>query len=275
MKWLQRVFDFYLDASIHVALAVFSLVGCTCVLFNIPLPKALAFFLFFGSIACYNFMKYGVEAEKYYKLVNRYHRSIQIFSLFCLGIATYFCFYLERETWLGLLVLLALTGLYAIPILPGTKNLRSWGGIKVFLVALVWAGATVVLPIMESYIAWSWDASISVVQRFLLVFVLLVPFEIRDLAYDGTELRTLPQRYGVRGAKRLGFIGAFLLVLLLFGKDTVSQVAIFGTAALTLMLLCCLLATRKTQHRYFAAFFVEAVPICWYLVLRGADYFLG
>ena len=181
MKWIRRLFDFYLDASIHVALAIVSLVIATSLLLNIPVDAHLAFFLFFGSIGCYNFVKYGPEAEKYLKLTNVYHKNIQIFSIACLLFAGYHAHMIRMETWVGIAVLVCMTVLYAVPLLPKAKNLRNLGGLKIFIVAGVWAGTTVILPCLETPINLSWDIYMETTQRFLLVLVLLVPFEIRDL----------------------------------------------------------------------------------------------
>ncbi len=41
-------------------------------------------------------------------------------------------------------------------------------------------------------------------QRVLLVLAFLIPFEIRDLAYDKPELKTIPQRIGVTQTKIFG-----------------------------------------------------------------------
>jgi len=78
MKLLLRFFNFYLDASIHVALAVFSLVYVTTITLNISINSHLIYFIFFGTIVCYNFIKYGVEADKYFLVANPYHKNIQI-----------------------------------------------------------------------------------------------------------------------------------------------------------------------------------------------------
>src|SRR5690606_9313982 len=61
MNVFKNIFDFYLNASIHVALAVLSLAGVSFLLMDaIPDFKLLGF-IFFSVIVCYNFIKYGVE----------------------------------------------------------------------------------------------------------------------------------------------------------------------------------------------------------------------
>ena len=179
MGRLKRFFDFYLDASIHVALAVYFLMRITAIAYGIPLGEHLIYFVFFGTIACYNFIKYGVEAEKYILVHNKYHKGIQYFSLIGLLCAVYNAFFLGGASLLVVVFLLLVTGLYALPVLPQTKNLRSFGGLKVFLVALVWAGVTVILPLTEMDIVLRWDHWVEAMQRTILVLILLLPFEIR------------------------------------------------------------------------------------------------
>ncbi|MAU71874.1 MAG: hypothetical protein CML04_07235 [Pseudozobellia sp.] len=264
MRWLQRIFDFYLDASIHVALSVFALTHITAISLNFSLNNHLPWFLFFGTITCYNFMKYGVEAEKYILVANRYHKNIQFASFLAFAAAIYHFYFLPKELWVALIVFLIFTALYALPVLPHSKKLRSWGGLKIFVVALVWAGTTVILPALtESYINW-WDVGIETLRRFLFVFILMVPFEIRDLIYDSPELRTLPQRYGVARTKVLGALANIPLFFLVLFKDHVSVIDVTASGILFLALGMLMFITKRRQKKYFASFWVEGIPIMWW-----------
>ena len=121
-------------------------------------------------------MKYGVEAEKYLILSNKYHKIIQAFSFLCFAVALYFAFQLKVEilVWTGVFGLLSI--FYTLPVLPKYKNLRSLGVLKIFIVALVWMGFTVLLPLVDEGVAVKWDALLLMVQRFLLVLALILPF---------------------------------------------------------------------------------------------------
>ncbi|QCX01120.1 hypothetical protein FGM00_13725 [Aggregatimonas sangjinii] len=263
MQRLHRLFDFYLDASIHVAFAIVALVMATSLLLNIPFDFHLVCFLFFGSISCYNFVKYGPEAEKYLKLTNLYHKNIQFFSIVCLLIAVDHAFFLKTETWVGIIILVLMTGLYAVPVLPRAKNLRSWSGLKIFIVAGVWAGTTVILPCLEVGQALSWDIYIETGQRFLLVLILILPFEIRDLRYDARELQTLPQIFGVRRTKIFGLLLTAIFFIGIFLKDSIEPGELFEKGILSGMLIMALLLAKQRQSQYFASFWVEGIPIVW------------
>ena len=113
----------------------------------------------------------------------------------------YQLFFLSERVIVTLFILVAITGLYALPVLPRHKNFRSLSGLKILIVAAVWAGTTVILPAISQLEEINWNVKVETFQRFMLVLILLVPFEIRDLKYDSAALKTLPQRVGVKGAK--------------------------------------------------------------------------
>jgi len=264
MKFIKQLFDFYVDASIHVALAVLSLLHATDILLHIPIDHHLNLFVFFGSISAYNFVKYGVEAEKYILVASRYHKNIQFFSILALLIALYHSSFLSTDTLIFMMVMVVMTGLYAVPVLPHAKNLRNLGGLKIFIVALVWAGTTVVLPVVSNSTALYGDIIIETIQRFLLVLLLLIPFEIRDLAYDSPDLKTLPQRFGVTKTKLFGLFTLIVFYALTFLKDTLLGIDIIGKGLLFLTLVFFIVATKRHQNQYFASFWVEAIPIFWW-----------
>jgi hypothetical protein len=154
-----------------------------------------------------------------------------------------------------------------VPILPKIANLRSLGLLKIILVGMVWAISTVVLPVIASEKALVWDVYIETFQRFVLVLILLVPFEIRDLKYDSPELKTLPQRFGSTNSKSLGAIGAVLFFFLSFLKDDVTLLDAIGKGILFLGLGAIMYVTKGNQTKYFASFWVESIPIAWLGVL--------
>lgn len=267
MAWFKRIFDFYLDASIHVGLAILSLVHSTVLMLNITVPFAFYMFIFFGSICCYNFIKYGVEAKKYILVANRYHKGIQFFSLGCLAGALYFLFFLPDRIFIGLVILGGITALYALPVLPKHKNFRSLSGLKILIVATVWAGTTVILPVLAQGVFISWDVRVETFQRFLLVLVLLIPFEIRDLKYDQPELKTLPQRFGVNVAKTIGIAWTCLFYGSTFLKTDLEVVELSSKTMLFLVLLAVIIRTKRNQNRYFSSFWIEAIPLFWWTVI--------
>lgn len=267
MKLLKKLFDFYLDASIHVALAVYALVQVTAIAFKIEERFFVSWFAFFSTIVSYNFIKYGVEAKKYILVANTYQKIIQFTSGIAFVFSIYFFFKLQEQTYIYLVALLFLTAVYAIPVLPKAKNIRSLSGLKIFAVALVWAGTTVLLPIVNADIVIYWDVKVEVLQRFLLVLALLIPFEIRDLKFDDVSLKTLPQRWGVVKTKIFGAVLISIIFLLEYFKDITSVRKVTTLTILLIITLVMVLQSKKNQPKYYSSFWVEAIPILWWGML--------
>lgn len=268
----KRLFRFYVNASIHVALAVVSLCVLSAKDLNILVNFDLLGFVFFSTIVCYNFVKYGVEADKYLIVAKPSHRPIQIFSFLAFVACLYFFFRLKTVLWWHIGFLTLISAMYAIPFLPQSKNLRSLGGLKIYLIALIWTGFTVVLQVVDNELDISTPVLVYGVQRFLLVLILILPFEIRDLKYDAPELRTLPQRFGVDQTKNIGYlliVAYFILALYGSGFDLKHVVFAFGSGFLLILGIA---KTSERQNLYYASFWVEGIAIVLLIVNYGIDW---
>ncbi|NER10477.1 hypothetical protein SAMN06265375_102548 [Muriicola jejuensis] len=269
MKVWHRIFEIYVRASIHVALAVLAFLFLTCLFLNIPAERSLFFFVFFSTIPTYNLIKHLTENRRQFFGILSMNRSHLILSLGSLVISAYFVVDLRWQTLVAILCLSLLTAVYAMPVLPRGKNLRNVGILKIFIIGGVWSGVTVVLPVLEASSLNSWDVWVEFTQRFLVILVLMVPFEIRDLSTDPSDMLTIPQRLGDRKTKKLGMLACLIFFLLTFVKDELSEVEILSKAIMVISLTALLVFLPKRQPRYFASFWVEAFPIFWVTVLWG------
>ncbi len=253
-----------------MALAVISFVAITVVEFNLHLPLACWLFIFCGTITGYNFVKYAKIAGLHHRSLTNSLRSIQVFSFLCFTGMLLCCFFLSFNTLLVTSIFGAFTFFYAVPFLR-KKNLRTFSGIKILIVSVVWAGVTVFVPMVEASMTLTTACWLAFFQRFLLVFVLTLPFEIRDLQYDIAQLKTIPQQIGVQKTKILG-TGLLMIALLLEGfKDGNALYFLYGFVVLTGMVGVALVQAKKKQSEYFASFWVESIPIvgcCVVLLFR-------
>ncbi|CAM1353115.1 hypothetical protein [Tenacibaculum insulae] len=267
MKVLKKVFDFYINASVHVALSVYSLVRITELYFGLTYNEPLDFFLFYGTITGYNFVKYAGVAKLHHRSLTTHLKIIQIFSLICFLLMCFYASKLTLKTLLFFSPFGVLTLLYAIPFLSGfQKNLRSIGYLKIIVVALVWAASTVFLPVFDVGIHFSAELYLIAIQRFLLVVVLILPFDIRDVKYDAISLQTIPKKIGVKQTKKLGYV---LLLFCLFIEFLISPDKNFRTVFLAIFFITLMLLMRatKSQSKYYSSFLIEAIPIIWWLLL--------
>ncbi|WP_417867038.1 hypothetical protein [Xanthomarina gelatinilytica] len=273
MALLKQIFNFYIDSSIHVALAVFALSWVTLLEFDIPYDRAVLYFIFFASITGYNFVKYFGLARFHHRSLTNWLKLIQVFSLMCFIGMCYFALKLELISLVVILGFGVVTFLYAIPFLPNKilydkhKNLRNVSGLKVYIIALVWAGVTVVLPILNNHVPLDTNVVVTGFQRFVFVTVLMFPFEIRDLNYDSLKLATIPQQIGIKNTKMVGVLLLMLFFLLEFLKPQLNvehTVSMLITMFVTLMFL---IFANRNQGRYYSSFWVEGIPLVWLLLL--------
>ncbi len=262
MKILRAIFNFYLDSSIHVALAVCSLLYLTVFEYDLPLQWELLGFILFGTISGYNFVKYAGVARFHHRSLTDKLRVIQIFSLLCFGSMVFFIFQLPTRLYLPIGLLGLLTFLYAVPVL-GKRTLRMLSGFKIFAVALVWAGITVILPWYAVYETFTHDVWLTFVQRFLIVIVLTIPFEIRDLRFDESALGTLPQKLGVNTSKWLGVVVMYAGFSMDLFKDEFSCAHSSAFAITCFLCALALWGSKEIQKKYYASFVVEGIPIVW------------
>ncbi|WP_025743997.1 UbiA prenyltransferase family protein [Aquimarina pacifica] len=268
METLKNIFKFYINGSFHVALAICALVQVTFLKYEISGQYSLMFFSFFGAITAYNFVKYSEVSKLYHKRINKSMGGIHLITIIS---SILFVYFLSRFSFLKILYLfpfITLTILYVVPVFPKNKNLRSLAGVKIFIIALLWAGITVLIPITYSEKSITMDFWIEMIQRFLFIVVMMLPFEIRDLQYDDSSLETVPQRIGVTRTKIFGSILLAIFLLVTIAKEELlSSVEILSTILITTISLLFLWGTEKRQSKYYCSFWVESIPIFWLFII--------
>ncbi len=267
MQWVGRIFDIYVKGSVHVALAVSSIMYISAHFLNIFVSRPLYFFVFFSTIPTYNIIKHSVQVQNRFFGLLPMSRSILFLSVISSGFALYFLAGLDPITWVGILALALLTALYTLPILPKRKNLRHLGIVKILIIGCVWAGTAVFLPVLDSGYPFSGDVWLEFVQRFFMILVLMVPFEIRDLGIDPLDMRTIPQRIGIGRTRKIGLLLCAICFSLNYLEENLTGIELFAEGLMLLSLATLLILLPKKQGAYFASFWVEALPICWALVL--------
>jgi hypothetical protein len=267
MQIFKAVLDFYIKSSIHVALSVFALVRITGYLFVIVGIENVAFFAFFGTIVGYNFVKYDALARTQKITMSLNLKLIAFFSFLCLLAAIYFFWKLENITKILGCIFLILTLLYTLPFFPDRQNARNWAGVKIYIVTLCWVGVTVILPIINSDGYLENNVLIVAIQRFLLVFVLVLVFEIIDLPLDDVHLKTVPQTIGIKRTKQIGVFLMLVFVLLeFFDENSNLKIFIFKVGISITTILFLIFASDK-KSKYYSTFWVESIPIFWWILL--------
>ncbi|MBB3124618.1 hypothetical protein FHS04_002141 [Mesoflavibacter sabulilitoris] len=273
MKIVKQLLDFYINSSIHVALAVYALSWITLLVFNLPYDENILYFNFYATITGYNFVKYFGIAKWHHRSLAKWLKVIQVFSFFSFLLMLFYAFRLEPKVIVVLTGLGLITFLYAIPFWPKQmyldehQNLRQISGLKVYIIAAVWAFTTVVLPILNNNQELETKVWITVLQNFVFVLALMIPFEIRDLKYDSIKLATIPQQIGIKKTKILGVLLLFFFLGLNVFKEEILIHFLYKEVIVAFVLMLFTLFSTKNRNKYYASFWVEALPILWLLLM--------
>jgi hypothetical protein len=264
LKRTKQLFDLYIHSGIHVALAVASFAGITFIHFDSAIELPLLLFAALCTIFGYNLTRIRNLYDLKRNIRNHFQTAVILLSG---GGALWLAFDMPIEV-----VILAVSGgvftlLYNGLFTSDRFLLREVTGIKIFLIALVWSGVTVLMPVLFIAKATIAEVLILFFQRFLFVMALTIPFDIRDVRTDDYQLATLPQVLGIKRARILGLLLITLVLFseLLFWPHTGNQTVVI--LLISVITVIAILNTRVRQHRYFAAFWVEGIPILWFLLL--------
>ena len=265
-NFLVNIFNFYVFSNLHVALATFCLVKIT--LLNIGISESkTAWFVFFSTLLSYNTIRF-VRLNN----INNWYNSWFKKNLKFLSLITVISFisilFLSFQLRLKAIILLIpfslATLFYTFPL--EKYSLRNIAGLKLFLIAFSWAGITVLFPLVQNYISLRFIDYITFIQQILFVIVITLPFDIRDLKYDNSSLKTLPQQLGVGKTKVVGVLLIILFFILEIIKTTNNN-SIWIVLIITIFSAALLLKSTKNQSKYYSAFVVESLPIVWFLMV--------
>lgn len=192
-------------------------------------------------------------------------RVTMILGLVMAGISIWF---LNPVIWLFMIPATVVAMFYTLPMLKRNEQpvrVREIGLWKIFLIAAVWAGVTVILPAVELYGLQqfqhlpSWQMA---VERGVFILGITIPFDIRDLQGDRKKgVRTIPS---VIGWKRSILLSEALLVLflslILFRSDTTSAsfIAYLLSTAITMTLVA---YSSPKRSEFFTAFWLEGTML--------------
>jgi len=253
MSVFKHFFNFYLSASIHIGFAVLALTIVTELSLKIPQQSNLHEVVFFGTVFGYNLLRY-FDSFNNSLLWFAQNRTITLVSILSCALAAYHFLYLSVMMQLSFVAIATVIILYPV--------LRRFGLIKMFLVSFSITTITVYIPTVNVQVFGA-DCFFTFLQRYLIVISLLIPFEISDSKTDHPSLQTLPQEFGIRPTKIFGMLLLIPYVLLEFFKTNTSY-SVFIVSITTVLFIH---FSSVNNSKYYTSFWVESVPIFWWLLL--------
>lgn len=282
----SKILNFYLFSNLHIALCAVALVGVTQEMFGFHLRTELYVFVFCGTFFLYNlqrlpsaFQKVEIERTYIRHRWNTQHRKLLLgISVVAMIAAAWAYFRLYHRTQLIALVPAALSVAYAFPSIYGKKKwlrLREIPMIKIFIVGIVWGMSCVWVPAAadDSYPQWtSPEVNLWMIACSIMIFCITIPFDIRDLLYDGDRLKTLPAVFGVKKSIVIGIVGMVLSVGGVAFADYIStfvetrHVVIYAIwAAITCVVIA--LSTPR-RHEYYFSLLIDGLMILLWAMMK-------
>lgn len=284
IKYFQKPLDFLLFSNVFIALGALAQGLLTYHLLGFAPSFTVLGFLFFSTLLTYNFSiliqhpKHPEQSE--YRRVRwifrNYKLNFAISVLAASAIVPLFLMLSFKSQALNVLLGLLSLG-YAMPIFKAKNKrfgLRNMPGLKLFLIATVWALSSVLMPYFELQKAHQFelplaDLLILNVKRFLFLVAITIPFDIRDMFQDKIfELKTIPTIFGEKRAYL--FCQAMLLaymILLFFFRDKGFDADFFALGFTAILTGWLIFKSKWEKNEYYYFFYLDGTLVLQYIMV--------
>ena len=222
MRFIVKILDFLIASNVYVAFGVVSLTLLSLDIREIEHTNLL-WFVFFATLFVYNLIRlvnvnsifYSSESLRH-EIINRFRTFFWIVCIVSCLLCFYFFVTISEYIFLPIIGLGFVSIIYGLPIYKSGFHLfrlRDIPGFKIFLIAFVWAYVTEGLPALINGEPLYF---LALFERFLFIFAITIPFDIRDVNYDASHLATIPQYFGINTAKWMALLAILSSELILF-----------------------------------------------------------
>lgn len=268
----KRLIEFVVYTNLWISIGAVSFTSLFYTLQGLPIDYNYLLFIFSSTLLTYTF-------QRYMKLIYRENivgprmlwmemNKGVIKSTLILGIigTAFSVVFLSITSILVLAIMGVISFFYAFKI--GQKrrsNLRDVPGIKIFLIAVVWALSSAVIPAIEME-TLNGQSILVGVGFFLYIIGITIPFDIRDLDYDEPSKYTIPQIFG-EGTSKLIASSLLMMSYICFAFPNFNNYGLTLGIALSVILV---LTSSKNRNELYFSFILDglliALPISVYLL---------
>lgn len=270
---MKNIFGFIINSNLFVSFCILSLTISSEILIRTA-NHNISIFVFFSSIFTYNFQRIvRIKKEETHPKtiwIKEHLQLIYTILLLSCSIAIYYFFQLQNSTKSTILIAGIISVLYPF-------GLRKIPFIKIFIISLIWTISTMLLLIIENNVGISQSTILHLIARFLFVFAITIPFDIRDLAHDQKSLKTIPIVLGVAKSKLVAILALFIteiLYIYLYFQHQLEYHFLFAIIAVLFVASILIIQSNKKQTDYYYSFWVESLSILFYLSLSLAVFYL-
>ncbi|MFD0765485.1 UbiA family prenyltransferase [Mucilaginibacter lutimaris] len=291
-KAFQSAFDFLLFSNIFMSLCAVAQALVTFHLIDSKPVYTVLGLLFTSTLGIYNFSillsKPKHPDKSPYKRVRwffAHYRLMVTFTMISLLSLIPLFFLLSMESRILLVFSAILSFCYSLPLFTVGEQkfgLRNIPGLKTFLITLVWTLSCVLLPVLEAqdlHLAdiSTRDITILMAKRFLLIFALAIPFDIRDLFSDRQAgLKTIPVAWGEKNAYLFCqfLLGGYIVLLFLF-RNKGFNLDFFALTITAILMGWLIFKSKWEKDEYYYFFYLDGVLILQYVMVIGFNLIYG
>ena len=276
MTFIKRFIDLILYSNFFIAACAVAMTLQTQLLLQneFEITSPIVILVFCATLVIYAlhrlvgmFKVQDFIGEGRYYIINKFKSHIWIYAILGVLIGAYYFFQVSQIVQI-VIVVPALCSLgYVLPIFGKGKKLRlrDFSGLKIFMVAIVWAYVTVLLPALELGI-WNSKVLWVFIERSLFVFAITLPFDIRDLKVDGhNEVQTIPSWIGI--TKTIQLAGVLLLLFLIIVFYIYSIPVFIAMLISALSTLYFVYLSPKQTHDYFFTALMDGTMILQFALI--------
>ena len=224
-------------------------------------------FVFFATLFTYNFQRI-VRLRKGQKHARRdwanEHMFVVYFLILFAGLMSLYHFIDFR---LNTQITIILSGGFSILYPFGLRKIPFF---KIFIISFVWTVSTMLFLVLENNILISQNTCWHLLARFLFVFSITIPFDIRDMKYDAKKLRTIPLFLGPLKSRVIAIFTLFICAVVAIFQYFENTLIFSNALALIFLYFTSSIFILKSDERrgemYFS-FWGESLSILGYLFL--------
>ena len=263
---MKLIIRFLINSNIWVAICALALAASSEILLQTT-NYQISQFVFFATIFTYNFQRIiSIQKEKGHAWKNWFNKNsgvVYLLMFFALLMSVYQLLNFKLSTQIAILLTGSLSFLYPF-------GIRKIPFVKIFVISFVWSVSTMLLLALENNLSISQHIIWHLVSRFLFVFSITIPFDIRDLKYDADNIKTIPLFFGLEKSKWIAIFSLFICVIIATSQRLQSEMPLSNFLALILLYFLASVFIKKSNENnsemYFC-FWVESLSILLYLFL--------
>lgn len=284
---MKKAFDFFVFGNFWVGLCAVAQGLITYIFIDVPPSLIACSVLFLATFFIYNIrivLNYSVivkNKENYtsarMKCVSSNVDLIRLLTVLAVIALIPLTLLLPKQAIISLSAAGILALAYSLPLLKSKKGgLRQIPGLKTFIIGLIWASSTVLVPMMASGEDITQQLTILLfIKRFLLVFSLALLFDLRDVEADQYHnLKTIPVILGPLKTKWLCLLLICVHSIIIYFADIPAVTPALITVLLLYIILNIFLIIKSYPRKsdYFYLFWVDGMFVVQYIFFYCIKY---